>query len=650
MNLKPSIFGEKWGQRIASAGIAVAKMAGYDAGQPTITRKQQSRYNTNPNTAMAQVERVAMQWNAEYLAKNSALGIGYLRQRINYCSPLGWMPNTGSNALNGEIKQYCEEQWKDMGINCSMYEAFSRSAHVELPVRGDSCLIWYRDEDRLRLIEASADQIGELYVFTAPFTNAVEGLTYFSGMYFRPSGIRAGFKIYERGFNQVYTNPQDFPASDVIYFQDNLMRGIRGITKFHGTIMSLTKSDVLFQFGMDNAQKQAKTAVVVRNNIGGPMEPDYDIQTRVNEDGSVVYLERSIEGAATEFQYNGDGYELIQTTSPGPELIEGCRYADERSCLSLGMPYSFIVNARDVGGASVRLEIVGKAGKEIERICRITDLQFEKIAYVTIMDGYDRGAFGRIPAKYLRNLTRGETRYPNLPSADAFRESKDDIICNRAGLDSRQRILGRYREDWHDMLGELKQEAIDIAKAVQDANRQLAAEVSPIDGKPYDPTIDEADIAANSDNPQQSAQAEEIASGGAADKSQSSNPAPARMAAFMGDIEISSLPEDCQKFIKSIHVDADASAKVSKFGMVASELEKMSDPHNLESAKKNLKYCSGESCAEEVHANSEKHVLVNNGRVIDGHHFIAKALKGKVSKSLPVIDLSPIRFQQARTA
>ncbi len=34
-----------------------------------------------------------------------------------------------------------------------------------------------------------------------------------------------------------------------------------------------------------------------------------------------------------------------------------------------------------------------------------------------------------------------------------------------------------------------------------------------------------------------------------------------------------------------------------------------------------------------------------NDRVIDGHHFIAKAEKGKVSKSLPVLDLTALRFQ-----
>jgi hypothetical protein len=46
-----------------------------------------------------------------------------------------------------------------------------------------------------------------------------------------------------------------------------------------------------------------------------------------------------------------------------------------------------------------------------------------------------------------------------------------------------------------------------------------------------------------------------------------------------------------------------------------------------------------------VHGSPDKYVLLMNDRLIDGHHFLAKAEKGKVSKSLPVLDLTALRFQ-----
>lgn len=79
--------------------------------------------------------------------------------------------------------------------------------------------------------------------------------------------------------------------------------------------------------------------------------------------------------------------------------------------------------------------------------------------------------------------------------------------------------------------------------------------------------------------------------------------------------------------------------------MVASELERMADPHNLESAQHNIRNVPNYAAAQDVYDNPDKHILIMNGGMVDGHHYLAKALKGKVSKSLPVIDLTPARFQ-----
>lgn len=647
MSIAKSIFSEDFRNRLNQArhawgrrqyGRAIAVLAAYDAGQPTITREQQTHYNSNPNSVTAQVERVAMQFNGEYLAKNSPFGIGYLKQRINYCSPTGWQPQTGDRSLNSDLKSYLDQEFKHLGINCSLFEAFSRTANVEQPVRGDSGLIWYRDVDRLRLMEFSADQLGELYSFTN--SQRISGFNYFAGIYFDASQSRAMYKVYERGNNQTYLNPHIYDGFDVIYFQDNLFRGVRGITAFHGTIVSLTKSDQLFQFGLDAAQKQAKIAVVHANQSGAPLYSDYEYE-RETVNGNVVLIEKNFDGAQTVYPYSGDDYELVQTTAPGSELIEGCRYADEKSCLSLGMPYSFLVNAESVNGAPSRLEI-GKAGKEIERITRCQESKFEEIVYVLIMDAISRKKLSRAA---IRNplLTNGRVLFPNLPTADAFRETKDDIVSRRAGIDSRKRILGRYRENFDDILEDNKEEAMSIAMAVQDANKEL-------EKRGYKPTVTAINIAQDVDNPQgeQSPDDQEKERLKAKTESESDNPSPARLSAFIGDFPVHSLPDDVQAAIQQTLGQGDHASKlVSKLGMTVPELVNMADQHNLETARNHVKRGTVKGYAQEVHSNATKHILVMNGRVVDGHHFLAKAEMGRVSKSLAVIDLSPVRFQTA---
>lgn len=659
MAIQKSIFTPAWTLQSAQAwGQQVAKLAGYDAGQPSLTFAQHGRNGSNPNSVISQIERVRMEFNAQWLAKNSAFGIGYIRQRLNYCSPQGWMPNTGDATLNGEIRAYVDEWMEDGGMNCSAYEAFARMANVQLPVCGDSALVWMRDESRLRVQEAGGDQIGELNVYGNPAFISKMDMTYFLGMYFQ-NGIRKAFRIYSKGTNDYYFSPNEFPASDVLYFQDNLFGGTRGVTIFHGTIKTLSKSDQLFQFGMDAAQKQAKTGVVVRNEQGGPMgELSYDAVQE--DDGNVVYIERTFEGAQTQYQYTGDSYEVIKTDAPGDALIAGCEYADERSCLSLGMPFSFLVNARDVGGAPSRLEI-SKAGKEVERLRRVQSLPFKRMMYIVIMDAIDRGAFrGATIQKFsATQLTKGNPKFPNLPTADAFRETQDDISSNRAGIETRASILARTNEDWQEVLSGNRREAMDISRAVQDANRMLKKELSPIDFQPYEGDITAADIAQNSDNPQQSAAGEAITMGqpgiapnipGSGKGQVTDNPPNITrgvFSAYIGDILAGDLPQSTQNDIANILGTNGTTGKLKliKYGMVPSELEKMADAHNLESAQRHIKNMPNYACSQDVHGDQDKHVLIQNNKVIDGHHFIAKALKGNVTKSLPVIDLSPARFQ-----
>jgi hypothetical protein len=231
---------------------ATAKFATYAAAVPSATTNIGSRYGSNPNSTIASMQRLALNWTAEQAYKDSAIAAAYISQRINYCSSLiRYIPATGDSGLDSTVAHYlhgadgCGGVFGSMGVDCSMQDAFSRTADLECPVRGDAGMILWRDDyGNLRLIEFSSDQLGEVYNFTMErycglardsrgclYETGGNDVLYQSGRYFRGADCVA-YKIYQRT-NAFYANPFIYDAADVFYFRDPAsIRGVRGVSKF----------------------------------------------------------------------------------------------------------------------------------------------------------------------------------------------------------------------------------------------------------------------------------------------------------------------------------------------------------------------------------------------------------------------------------
>lgn len=497
-----------------------AKFASYRAASPTATTRVGGRMGANMNSTISQMQRVGMNWTAEDVTKNCSLGEAYLGIRANYCSSvMKWIPATGDLGLDKAITEYLYGDdgfggvFATMGVDCSMQDAFSRTADRETPVRGDAGLIIWRDAcDNIRLIEFSADQLGEIYNFT---DRKVCGLAwddrkgcivetsgsdcvYLSGRYFKGADCVA-YKIYERT-NAWYANPKIYPASDVIYFRDPASyRGVRGVTKFAVAILHMEKGEQLFQIGMDAAQRQAKTAMAVYNQNGAPDEATYESDLLIG--GQTRFIERLPNAPIVEYFYNGDTVENMSADSPGPELIQGVETSDERVALALWMNYAFLVGATKVGGAPSRLE-VEKANKELVRVQSMLHRpKFKRIKDITLLDA----ARKRLLPLH-RDLLRGSLMLPISATVDAFYDGKESIDMKREGLRSPQEIIAETNRNSEDVSKQCQQWAIRIAKLTQDANKILKQ-----DG--YKETITDDDIASNTDNPLQGAEALQLAQG-----------------------------------------------------------------------------------------------------------------------------------------
>ncbi|MEA3211309.1 MAG: hypothetical protein QOE70_4366 [Chthoniobacter sp.] len=115
--------------------------------------------------------------------------------------------------------------------------------------------------------------------------------------------------------------------------------------------------------------------------------------------------------------------------------------------------------------------------------------------------------------------------------------------------------------------------------------------------------------------------------------------------AYLGEVPLTALPDHVRATIGEFCPDADPTANVLRYQMTVPELITKADQHNLATARRRVARRTIAGAAAEVLERKGKQILLLNDRIIDGHHHLAKAEKGKITSSLPVLDLTPLRYQ-----
>ena len=117
-----------------------------------------------------------------------------------------------------------------------------------------------------------------------------------------------------------------------------------------------------------------------------------------------------------------------------------------------------------------------------------------------------------------------------------------------------------------------------------------------------------------------------------------------KASSYVGDISFNKLPDDVAKDVERFVPEVKASTKLARYGMTVNELRLKVDPHNFSTA---MGHCEGqEQDRDEFESRRDgKYILIVNDRIVDGHHFLAKAECLGITSSLNVLDLTPARFQ-----
>jgi hypothetical protein len=124
---------------------------------------------------------------------------------------------------------------------------------------------------------------------------------------------------------------------------------------------------------------------------------------------------------------------------------------------------------------------------------------------------------------------------------------------------------------------------------------------------------------------------------------------PKQASAFIRDCPLASLPEDVRRDIRRFVPDLKGKTAVH-YGMVVKELLQKADPHNLAAARAHLRDESESKLKKEFYAKKDgKFILITYDKIIDGHHFLAKAEKIGCTSSLNVLDLTGCRHQESKS-
>jgi hypothetical protein len=457
-------------------------MLSYDAARPTRERQSAPQIPWNPNSIRMQRDRVTMMFEARDLAENVGFVKGHLRKVQLYgAGTLVYEPDTGDAGMDSEILGFLHEWYgrAHVGLEHS-FTRLVQMALVGMTRDGDSMLVWVRDEDALRLQLVEADQIGELFSF---------GQTpgYVAGVYRNPDQTRAGYRVYDRVGEMQYFNAQFIDAASANFFFDPLRIQVRGMTSYDTCINNIRDKYELLGYEKIVVKDLSTTGVITYTQRGSADQFDFDKRV-VNADGTVSFIQHR-ESGTREFMGVGEQFQVVQNNRPSPTFAGFIKTLDVEDCHGLNMPYGFLVDPTEPGGASLRL-IAHIANREFSRTQNdIVTPNLNRIRDVLLADAMERGEISKHP-----NFQRGIWMFPPPPTADIQRESDIAIREVRSGLSTYTEQYAIYGQNRARQWRIRKEEVKDKHRLAWEAEQELKAEG-------VDVRISPDEIAAMSDNP-----------------------------------------------------------------------------------------------------------------------------------------------------
>lgn len=486
LELKPSWFDKTLAA--FSPAMALKRLYGkqvfhnfaYDAARST-TRRNQAPQNINPNDYSKQRDRLQLMREAEDIENNFAPAKTINRKYAMYVAPTSYHAQSGDSKLDKDIEEYLNLEWFPNSDVTGRYNFFQQMNFGVIGKNraGDYGWAYMRpglapdvtDIDEIlkypfQIQSVEADRIGGVW------QNVVDE-NYVAGLIIGEYGRVDAYRVFHRAMAiGQYTDPHDIPFDQFVHYTDPMRLDMyRGVSMLDTGSANLRDLYELSEYIKAKA-KLAGALTVFTNSNGVVQGMDAgDPYNTNNFPNNQAALQQDIYHGQINHIMQGQDIKFPETVSPGTETQYLINLCLKMVAWSYNLPFSFAIDANELGGVSSRLESE-QAKAEFNRGRGILEPHAHRIKNAALIDATAKGLF---PVKYAKKMQKGRWGYRPHPQPDIGKEASaaaqmfdrgllDELgYWTENGIDPETVVQNKVR--WYQM----KQEAADaIGAKVED--------------------------------------------------------------------------------------------------------------------------------------------------------------------------------------
>lgn len=415
----------------------------YDAARPSHKRNYAPQ-NINPNSFDVQRDRLQLMRESFDLEKNFGPAKALNRKYAMFTAPISYHPQTGDTGLNKAVDEYLQ----DWFLNCDISAQYDFFKMMEFGVMGantggdygwaymrpglpqdadlsEEAMIDIALQYPLCIQAVEPDRIGGIY-------QNVVSEEYIAGVVIGEYGQPTAFRVFRRSpVVSQYSDPVDIPADQFVHLKDPMrIDQIRPPGKLD-TAVSLLRDMYETLDYMRGKQKLAAALTVFTNSIGASQGPGAmdGYQTNLFPNNQAG-LQQDIKYGQMNHMLQGMDIKFPDTQVPGSESQFLIIFTMKLVAMSYNLPYSFALDAAELGGVSTRLESE-MAKAEFERGQKINAHAATKIKNASLLDACAKGI---LPANRFSQICMGRWGFREHPQPDLGKEATANVSLYQNGL------------------------------------------------------------------------------------------------------------------------------------------------------------------------------------------------------------------------
>lgn len=429
----------------------------YDAARPS-TKRNYAPQNINPNSFDVQRDRLQLMRESFDLEKNFSPAKSLNRKYAMFTAPTSYHAQTGDPGLNKAVEEYLDSWF----AACDITQQFEFFSMMEFGVMGantggDYGWAYMRpgvpdDATEEEMVDAALelplyiqavepDRIGGVY-------QNVVSEKYIAGVVIGEYAQPVAYRVFRRSpIVSQYTDPVDVPADQFVHLKDPLrIDQIRPPGKLDTAVSLLRDMYETLDF-MRGKQKLASALTVFTNSIGATQGPGAmdAYSTNLFANGQAG-LQQDIKYGQMNHMLQGMDIKFPDTQVPGSESQFLLIFTMKLVAMSYNLPYSFALDAAELGGVSTRLESE-MAKAEFERGQRINGHAATKIKNAAVLDAC---AKGYLPIKYYDRMCKGRWGFRQHPQPDLGKEASANVSLYQNGLLNPKKYWSDNQQDASD--------------------------------------------------------------------------------------------------------------------------------------------------------------------------------------------------------